>query len=311
MPIGAELKIFGVRGSTPLSKKQYSEFGGNTASYTLRTTSNSLIFLDAGSGILFAENELDKVAKSVWLIISHTHADHILGFGMTRLPFLDDQKSYSGKKLKIIGPNKIYEGLHKFYDGEVIWPVKFGKSSGSNSKQPTMSGIDYENIIEFKHDYQTINIDETTKVELMRGNHPVKECVNLVKFVLRSQNQQKIIVYATDNEFDYTGRKTKNKNAELDKEKYIKFIENADLLIADGQYTKEDYSKKRGYGHSYPEQIIELATKAYVKSLLITHHHNYTDNEMRKREDNLNEKLKTDGINMKFSFAREGMNFVL
>jgi ribonuclease BN (tRNA processing enzyme) len=311
MTIGAELKIFGVRGSSPLSSTKYLEYGGNTSSYTLRTPSNSLIFLDAGSGIRFAETELDDVAESVWLIISHTHADHILGFGMTRLPFLSDQEHYTGKKLKIVGPNKIYEGLNKFYDGEFIWPVKFDKTTIKDSWYAIMTGIDYDNIIEFEHDNQKITIDKSTRIELMKGNHPVKECVNLIKIIVNHDDQQKIIVYATDNEFDYTGRKVRNEKAEAHKEKYVEFIENADLLIADGQYTKEDYRKKKGYGHSYPEQIIELASFAKVKTLLITHHSNYTDEEMRRRETDLIQKMRDEGNELDFSFAKEGMKFKL
>ncbi|MHA2169885.1 MAG: hypothetical protein ACXAB7_08335 [Candidatus Kariarchaeaceae archaeon] len=311
MSIGIELKIFGVRGSSPLFNKEYVEFGGNTASYTLRTPNNSLIFLDAGSGIRIAEKELDNVADSVWLIVSHTHADHILGFGMTRLPFLADQEHYLGKKLKIIGPNKIYEGLNKFFDGEYIWPVKFDKSMAKDAKTPVMTGIDYDNIIAFEHDHQQIRIDGSTTVELMKGNHPVKSCVNLVKFIITNKDIQKIIIYATDNEFDYVGRKKINENAESDKEKYMRFIKNADLLIADGQYTKEDYWKKKGYGHSYPEQIIDLGRAGGVKSILITHHSNYTDEEMIVREKKILEKLKQEGEEISFSFAREGRHFTL
>lgn len=55
-------------------------------------------------------------------------------------------------------------------------------------------------------------------------------------------------------------------------ESIIKFAENADLLIHDGQYTDEEYKTHRGWGHSTWRQAVEVATKAKVKQLIITHH---------------------------------------
>ena len=48
--------------------------------------------------------------------------------------------------------------------------------------------------------------------------------------------------------------------------------EDADILIHDGQYSNEELMRKRGWGHSSFEQAIEVAKKANVKKLIITHH---------------------------------------
>jgi ribonuclease BN (tRNA processing enzyme) len=50
-------------------------------------------------------------------------------------------------------------------------------------------------------------------------------------------------------------------------------LRNADLLIADGQYSKDRYeATTAGYGHATPEYCAQLAYKCGVKALGITHH---------------------------------------
>jgi ribonuclease BN (tRNA processing enzyme) len=46
----------------------------------------------------------------------------------------------------------------------------------------------------------------------------------------------------------------------------------ADLLIHEGQYTAEELISHRGWGHSSWEQAVEVAQRAGVKKLIITHH---------------------------------------
>lgn len=290
-----KINIYGVRGSAPISHKDYIKYGGNTASYTIRTPENSLLFLDAGTGIKLAENELNHIAKKVALLISHTHADHIIGFGMSKLSKLNLQEGYEDTKLKIIGPNDIQNSLSKFYDGDVIWPVKFGQSADESRN---MGGIDYQNIIEYEHDDQQILIDSKTKITLMQGNHPVKDGVILYKVEIEKLKGNVKIIYATDNEFDYLIDGQVNPKKDELKQRYVDFIQSADLLIAEAQYSKENYESMGGYGHSYPEQIIELANQANVKRILITHHNLMPDAELEESyhkavefADKLNPKL--------------------
>jgi len=54
-------------------------------------------------------------------------------------------------------------------------------------------------------------------------------------------------------------------------------------LIHDAQYTKEDYDKKRGWGHSCYIDTVNTAIDAEVKELYLYHHDpNYDDKAMEK-----------------------------
>ena len=49
-------------------------------------------------------------------------------------------------------------------------------------------------------------------------------------------------------------------------------VADADLLIADGQYTDAEYPSKQGWGHARAKTALDLAVQARVKKLAIFHH---------------------------------------
>ncbi|MCB0328653.1 MAG: hypothetical protein KDD70_03285, partial [Bdellovibrionales bacterium] len=44
------------------------------------------------------------------------------------------------------------------------------------------------------------------------------------------------------------------------------------VIVADAQYTSEEYKQKVGWGHSSYEDCIQLAAEAGAKRLFFTHH---------------------------------------
>jgi phosphoribosyl 1,2-cyclic phosphodiesterase len=73
----------------------------------------------------------------------------------------------------------------------------------------------------------------------------------------------------------------------------VKLAEDADLLIHDAQFTDEELKKRRGWGHSSFSQAIEVAEKANVKMLALTHHDpDHDDSFLRKMEKKCQERFK-------------------
>ena len=70
-----------------------------------------------------------------------------------------------------------------------------------------------------------------------------------------------MLVYCTDIEHGET----------LDP-KIVELARGADVLIHEGQYTPEELPRFRGWGHSSWAQAVEVAERAKVKQLVITHH---------------------------------------
>jgi ribonuclease BN (tRNA processing enzyme) len=83
----------------------------------------------------------------------------------------------------------------------------------------------------------------------------------------------KKVVYATDVELDLIfdgNHSTEEKEAAA--RDYLRFVHGADLLIADGMFSEEEYPARVGWGHASIPAVIEAASKAEVKQLAIFHH---------------------------------------
>jgi CheY-like chemotaxis protein len=54
--------------------------------------------------------------------------------------------------------------------------------------------------------------------------------------------------------------------------RHAAFLAGVDLVIHDAQYTPEEYTGKKNWGHSTYEYVVEIAVAAGVKSVALTHH---------------------------------------
>jgi ribonuclease BN (tRNA processing enzyme) len=302
-----QLTTCGVRGSKPAAEPSFMLYGGNTTCYVVRTPSNSLIYLDAGTGVIKGLRQLEDHADNVVLAFSHTHADHLEGLampnalGLPPLASLQNHPGYNDQKVHLFGPHGFIEGLEQYHSPRGLWPV-------SIRNYPS---LDFDNATHVK-DNGTYQIDDTTKITTIFGNHPCLTELVMYRIDMEAGGQTKTIVFATDNEFDYLARDfgvdEVNPNAGLLKDKYIKLINGADILIAEAQYATTNYmfgqgsNNVRGFGHSHPIQILNLA-KDDVGEVLITHHDRLFDSDLEIREQEV--KRYGESLSLKTNFARE------
>ena len=97
-----KVKFWGVRGSIPTPGKQTVRYGGNTPCLEVRLEDDSLIILDAGTGIRNLGDHLINNGESLkaFLLITHPHWDHIQGFPFFKPAFI------SGNELTIVGTER-------------------------------------------------------------------------------------------------------------------------------------------------------------------------------------------------------------
>ena len=75
-----ELEFWGVRGSVPSPGPKTAKYGGNTSCISI-TANNKVLILDAGTGIRnLGTSLLSKPELEIFVIITHSHWDHIQGF---------------------------------------------------------------------------------------------------------------------------------------------------------------------------------------------------------------------------------------
>lgn len=287
--------FWGTRGSVSTPGRTTEKYGGNTPCVSVRYQDVQIIF-DAGTGIrnlgLDLLDELKREGKipSLHLFLSHTHWDHIQG-----LPFFDP--SYQKETdLTIYGSSrkgKFLESiLHEQMDYE-YFPV-------------SMSSLEAD-----------ISIKEIEEEEIQLGALTVEYQEQIfhpggsVRYKV-SLNGRKV-VYATDVELDkmFDGSKENEAKRQYVRE-FMDFISDADLLIADGQYTEDEYPQKIGWGHSSVPKILDTAFKSNVKQLAVFHHDpQHSDKFLDGLYAKNRSKYQHGDRKMNLFWAREGMSIVV
>jgi ribonuclease BN (tRNA processing enzyme) len=92
----------------------------------------------------------------------------------------------------------------------------------------------------------------------------------------------------------------------------VQAISGADLLIADAQYTDEEYEKKIGWGHPRATTTVDFAVQGGVRQLALTHHdpmHSDRDVDLMVLE--CQDRAETLGRELEVFGAREGVTLKL
>jgi ribonuclease BN (tRNA processing enzyme) len=122
----------------------------------------------------------------------------------------------------------------------------------------------------------------------------------------RFTKDKRSLIFLTDHELEdhpYIGASIKET---------IEFCRNADLLIHDAQYLKEEMPLHRGWGHSAFEDVVEMASEAGIKKLLFFHHDPIrTDAELDKILYEVNDNNSKRNIPLSCFAAREGEELVV
>jgi phosphoribosyl 1,2-cyclic phosphodiesterase len=251
-----QVTFWGTRGSISTPGRRTEKYGGNTPCVSVHFA-DSLLILDAGTGIRNLGQELvserDKNSDtnpSIPILLSHTHWDHIQG-----LPFFQPADT-AGSEICIYGSSKrkgFLEEVLSAQMGASYFPIGLSELAGEIKISEMPSGS--FTIGRFTIDWQEQHFHSGGSVRY------------------RLSTGEKRLVYATDVELDpVIESETGNGKYVNQLRDYMEFVEDADLLIADGQFTEEEYSQRKGWGHTSIPVIVELARKCRVKQLAIFHH---------------------------------------
>lgn len=261
-----KIRFWGVRGGIPSPGRDTVELGGNTPCTEIKLNEEQSVFIDSGTGIIeYASKGIDRKKNKVFhILISHFHWDHIQGFPFF---FPIHRKSVTINLYSPFSKVLLRENIAFLFDG-------------TYSPLRNIANLNAE--INFYHiGEKGINI-YNAKIIPLRVNHTI-ECY-AYKIIT---DDGYTLVYALDHEND-----DGQINSEL-----IRFAENADVLIHDAEYTKQEYDKLTNWGHSSIDNAISNAEKAKVKLLLLSSHKtSHSDDFLRLY---LNRLLKKHDISSK------------
>ena len=249
------IKFWGVRGSNPTADKDKILFGGDTSCVEVRTANNKILVFDMGSGIRNLGKQIlqdPNGPKEINIFLSHFHFDHIMGFLVFPLLF---NKSYT---VNIYGYNKS-TSTKNFTDkilDPTFWPV------GLDILQAKINFIDLSG--------EPVRIDDDTCIAYK--NHPHPGSATSFKVTTNGFN----ILYTTDCEHP---KNHFNKNVES-------LAKDADILIHDSHFTKNDLINHQGWGHSSWETTVNLAKKNNVNKAVLYHYNPlYNDEQLLEIEN--------------------------
>lgn len=241
-----EIKCWGTRGSLPSSGIEFTKYGGDTICIEITSKEGDKVIIDAGSGIRKLANKLVKhPQRLIHFLFTHYHLDHIMG-----MPFF----------------HQIFNSKYTF---EIFGPAVQGADTVKKAFQTTISPPHFPLGLEntaIQADLNFNTIGETTfkvgplLISTIKLNH-----TNHGGLGYKIQEEDKTFVFLTDNELGIL-----HKNG-YEMEKYVEFAQGGDLLLHDAQFTVEEYKSHVGWGHSTPNEVVELALKANVKATGFIH----------------------------------------
>ncbi len=286
--------FWGVRGSIPVPGSHTVRYGGNTTCIEVRTDSNDLIILDAGTGIFQLAQRLQaEMPLEAHLFISHTHWDHIQG-----LPFFTPL-FVPGNTVRIYGGADPHSG--RSIRDVLARQMEYAFFPVSESE--LQARIEYTTLQEG----QAVQVG-SARIDTLRTGHPV------LNFAYRIECSGKRLVFTGDHEWpwhtcapDDPGWAEAQAQVAAQREAMIAFFAGADALIIDSAYTPDEYPKRQGWGHGTFDSSIAAAREAGVKQVWLTHH------EPTRSDDRLEalfqEAMERTGVSdgdPLFFLAREG-----
>jgi ribonuclease BN (tRNA processing enzyme) len=269
------LIIGGTRGSISAGNQDMSTYGGDTSSYLVESSNRDQILVDLGTGVrtLLPYLNGETSYKELLVLLSHFHLDHL--YGLVLLPQLHAIKT----KMTIMSQSHYGLNAGQAVDNLInppYWPLGIRAMS---------SKILFGNLGE---EPDVLEQGELS-VRWDKQNHPGSSTV----FRIDESKTGKSIVIATDVEWQASDK--------IEQNVLIEIAQGSDLLVMDGQFCDEEYSKYVGWGHSTLNDVAEVGEKAGVKQILVTHH------APMKNDAQLEEAWEAAGLdNQMIRLARQG-----
>ncbi len=246
------VRCWGSRGSIAVSGRQYVVYGGDTTCLHITAGSGETVIIDAGTGIRrLGKFLLEKNITRYYMLMTHCHWDHLLGF-----PFF---KPLLHRQNQLIIQNRDFgratlKDVFEQMMSPPFFPVRLGDLDAD---------IQFDSGLNNSFNIGSLEIDS------ILTSHSAGS------LGYRFKENGSTFVFLTDNELGFDHPQSRGVEA------YQQFSLNADMLIHDAEYTQKEYQRRRGWGHSSIPHVLDLALKAGVGQLGLTHlNQDRTDREM-------------------------------
>jgi len=253
------VRFWGTRGSIAKAGPSTVRYGGNTSCVEVRSHAGTLVVLDCGTGAHGLGHALAKARTTPYrgyILITHTHWDHIQGFPFFAPLFIQ------GDEWDIYAPRGLRESIRDTLAGQMqytYFPISLEQFAAT---------VRYHDLVE-----GVFTIGDV-RVTARYLNHAA------LTLGYRLEADGVTVVYATDHEpHSHTLAGGGGEPPAGEDRRHVEFLAGADLLIHDAQYTAAEFPAKVGWGHSTVESVVVLARAAGARRLALFHHDPLRDDE--------------------------------
>lgn len=272
--------VWGCRGSLATPGPDTIASGGNTSCLEVRLADDSLLVLDAGTGIRALGLTLGRGhQRPLHILLTHLHLDHIEGLGFFAPLWIE------GQELHLWGPPSPGASLERRigrYLSPPLFPVTLDEMPAR---------IHFHDFPEDEFEIGTATIRAVPVIH--RGP----------TVGLRISDASGSLAFIPDHE-PYLGF-APGESIPTWTSGYA-LAHRVDTLIHDAQYTEDEYPSRRGFGHSSIAHAVAFAQTAEAGELVLFHHDpNHSDADLEQLEQRAGELWERSGPAP--TLAREGM----
>ncbi|HET9623524.1 MAG TPA: MBL fold metallo-hydrolase [Kofleriaceae bacterium] len=269
-----QITFWGVRGSYPVPGAATVKYGGQTSCVETRTLRGDTLIVDAGTGMRALGNKLYREAPApqhYHVLLSHVHWDHIQG-----LPFF--WPAYvPGTKISIYALQTAADELHQVIGGitrHEFFPMPLEAVPAVFEFHQVEPGVEIDisgfhiTPIALNHPFGSVGyrIDgDGTSWAYVSDTAPFTEVLHKQHFLSGPEplsDDDKLALAAM-------------------RDALVRRITGVDTVIYDTHFLPDEYAKFPHYGHSTPDQAIEICVEAKVRRLVLYHHApSHSDDQM-------------------------------
>ncbi|HRC57625.1 MAG: MBL fold metallo-hydrolase [Myxococcales bacterium] len=298
-----KITFWGVRGSYPVPGAATVRYGGQTSCVEIRTESGGCLIVDAGTGLRALGQKLSReggVPRQFHVLLSHVHWDHIQG-----LPFFEPAY-IPGNRIAVYALLTAADELDQVIGGitrHEFFPMPLERVPAQFQfieVKPTVA-MDIEDFhvlpIALNHPYGAVGyrVDaDGTSVAYVADTAPFHEVLHKQHFLcgLEPLSHEDLAALAA-------------MRAGL-----VAALRGVDTVVYDTHFLPEEYKRFPHYGHSTPDQALEICAEAGVRTLVLYHHApSHSDDQMDEVAERYRQLGKAQGIEVVTS--QEGMTLMV
>ncbi len=239
-----KVRLWGTRGSVASPGPDTARYGGNTACVEVRGAGDTVVVLDAGTGIRPLGSLLEGRVARLHILLTHLHMDHIQGLGFFK-PLFDP-----AVETHLWGPATTVDDLRRRlvrYLSPPLFPVHL-----RDLPRLTLHAVPSE---PFAVDGLTVRADRVCHPGYTVGYRVAQ---NGHAFTYMSDHEPALGALAFPLGPEWTSGHA--------------LAHDVDLLIHDAQYSLAEYDNHVGWGHCAIDHAIAFARLAGVRRLVTFHH---------------------------------------